>query len=63
MNRNEVKQAYPALGATDWLCLAAAPTFAHHGAAYRRDQRPGRTCSARPRGIRSRLAGWSQCTC
>lgn len=28
MNRNEVKQAYPALGATDWLCLAAAPTFA-----------------------------------
>jgi hypothetical protein len=28
MNRNEDKQVYPALGAADWLCLAAAPTFA-----------------------------------
>jgi hypothetical protein len=28
MNRNQDKQAYPALGAADWLCLAAAPTFA-----------------------------------
>jgi len=28
MNRNQDKQAAPALGAADWLCLAAAPTFA-----------------------------------
>ena len=28
MNRNQDKQVYPALGAADWLCLAAAPTFA-----------------------------------
>jgi hypothetical protein len=28
MNRNEDNQAYPVLGAADWLCLAAAPTFA-----------------------------------
>jgi hypothetical protein len=28
MNRNEDKQAYPVLRATDWISLAAAPTFA-----------------------------------
>jgi hypothetical protein len=28
MNRNEDKQAYPVLGAADWISLAAAPTFA-----------------------------------
>jgi hypothetical protein len=28
MNRNQDQQADPTLGAADWLCLAAAPTFA-----------------------------------
>ena len=28
MNRNDDKQAYLLPGAADWLCLAAAPTFA-----------------------------------
>jgi uncharacterized membrane protein YeiH len=28
MNRNEDNQAYPVLGAADWMSLAAAPTFA-----------------------------------
>jgi hypothetical protein len=28
MNRNEDKQAYPALGAAEWISLAAAPIFA-----------------------------------
>ena len=27
-DRNEDKQAYPVLGAADWISLAAAPTFA-----------------------------------
>ena len=28
MNQNRGKQAHPALGAADWISLAAAPTFA-----------------------------------
>jgi hypothetical protein len=28
MNQNGGKQAHPALGAADWISLAAAPTFA-----------------------------------
>jgi hypothetical protein len=28
MSHDEVKQTYPALGAADWVSLAAAPTFA-----------------------------------
>ena len=28
MNRNEDREAYPELGAADWISLAAAPTFA-----------------------------------
>ena len=54
MNRNEDKQAYPVLGAADWISLAAAPTFAIMACLRVFLVAARRTCSARPRRMRSR---------